>query len=155
MSESLPFHHKLAPFCLLLKSMEIDLNQMWIVVIRKLFLIISNKFKIFLFLNKFLKINFENCFYLIYFLYLKDTKPIYYSTILRLFFRLRNIFSFFSSFDFNLTWIETFADTVEITTLSPGQIHACHDSWPHRDRTESMSFQTYMNCIWLNIFKNK
>ncbi len=37
--------------------------------------------------------------------------------------------------------------TVEITTLSPGWVHAC----PMRDRTKPMPFQTYMNCLWFNI----
>jgi hypothetical protein len=35
---------------------------------------------------------------------------------------------------------------MEITTLSQEPVYAS----PHRDRTESMPFQAYMNFIWFN-----
>ncbi len=41
--------------------------------------------------------------------------------------------------------------TVEITTLSSGRVHAC----PMRDRSVIVPFQTYMNCIWFNIWNSK
>jgi hypothetical protein len=47
----------------------------------------------------------------------------------------------------SLIIIYLFLFTVEVTSLSPERVHAC----PMRDRTESMPFQTYMNCIWFNI----
>jgi len=46
-------------------------------------------------------------------------------------------------------------NTVEINDFEPVTGSRVSDAWSHRDRIESMPFQTYMSCIWFNIWNLK